>query len=81
MADNGYWRATQRLTFTLLLVWVFITFGLAWFSQGLNSVTLLGFPLGFYMSAQGSLLLYLLLIWFYNRRMRQLEEQFGIQDE
>ena len=41
----------------------------------------LGFPLGFYMAAQGSLFIYLALIWFYNRRMRKLDSDLGIDDE
>jgi putative solute:sodium symporter small subunit len=58
-----------------------VTFGLSWFADWLNHWRFLGFPLGFYMAAQGSLLIYLLLIWIYNRRMRQLDAEFGIDDE
>jgi putative solute:sodium symporter small subunit len=40
-----------------------------------------GFPFAFYMAAQGNLLIYLALIWFYNRRMRKVEDECGIADE
>lgn len=81
MIPDLYWRKTRRLTLTLLVVWLLITFGLAWFARDLNEISIFGFPLGFYMAAQGTLIIYLLLIWYYNRRMRRLEEEFGIDDE
>lgn len=81
MDANLYWRKTRSLTLVLLGVWVIITFGLAWFARDLNEFSLFGFPLGFYMAAQGTLVIYLFLIWIYNRRMRKLEERFGIEDE
>ena len=76
-----YWLKTRRLTFVLLLVWVVITFGFSWFAGELNPFSFFGFPLGFYMAAQGSLIIYLALIWFYNRRMRKLDTELGIDDE
>ena len=81
MPHDLYWRKTRRLTFGLLVIWVFITFVLSWFAKELNAFSLFGFPLGFYMAAQGSLVIYLAIIWYYNRRMRQLEAEFGIDDE
>lgn len=81
MSTGRYWQETRRLTFALIAIWVAVTFGLAWFSRELNELTLFGFPLGFYMAAQGSLIIYLGLIWFYNRRMRRLEKRFDIRDE
>jgi putative solute:sodium symporter small subunit len=76
-----YWKKTRRLTLVLLVIWVFITFVLSWFSPWLNQWQFLSFPLGFYMAAQGSLLIFLLLIWIYNRRMHQLDAEYGIDDE
>lgn len=78
---DAYWEKTRRLTLTLLIIWVLVTFALSWFSSWLNQWQFLSFPLGFYMAAQGSLLLYLLLIWIYNRRMHQLDVEYGIDDE
>jgi putative solute:sodium symporter small subunit len=77
----GYWIKTRRLTGLLLLIWISITFMLSWYADWLNQWQILGFPLGFYMAAQGSLFAFLLLIWFYNRRMRQLDAEYGIDDE
>lgn len=78
---NLYWRKTSRLTLMLLIVWIAVTFGVTWFARDLNTYTLLGFPLGFYMEAQGALLIYLAIIWFYNRKMRQLDAEYDIEQE
>jgi len=76
-----YWRHTRNLTAGLFVVWVLVTFVLNWFARELNELVILGFPLGFYMGAQGTLVIYLLIIWFYNRRMRDLDDRYGIGDE
>ncbi|MGB4912818.1 MAG: DUF4212 domain-containing protein [Candidatus Dechloromonas phosphoritropha] len=81
MTDDHYWLRTRRLTFGLILIWSLVTFVLTWFAADLNGFSLFGFPLGFYMAAQGNLVIYLALIWYYNRRMRKVEEECGIDDE
>lgn len=78
---RDYWRKTRRLTLVLLVFWLLITFVLNWFARELNAIVFLGFPLGFYMGAQGVLVIYLAIIWFYNRRMRALDIEYGIDDE
>lgn len=78
---DDYWRKTKRLTWRLLAIWIFATFVMNWFARELNAFVFLGFPLGFYMDAQGLLLIYLAIIWFYNRQMRRLEAEYGIDDE
>ena len=76
-----HWQKTRRLTFILLFFWIFVTFGLTWFSRSINEVVILGFPLGFYMAAQGALVVYLLIIWWYNRQMKKLDAEFGVEED
>lgn len=78
--DEMLWRRQRRLTLILLLLWLAVTFGISWFADRLNNLTLFDFPLGFYMGAQGSLFIYLLIVWFYNRSMRRLEAEFGVEE-
>lgn len=78
---DAYWRRTRRLTFMLLVFWIFITFGLTWFARRINEIVILGFPLGFYMAAQGALVIYLLIIWWYNRQMIKIDAEFGVEDD
>ena len=76
-----YWRKNLRMTAFLLLVWFLATFGTIWFVRDLNSFTFLGFPFGFYMTAQGSLIIYVLLVWFYARYMNRLDKKYGVAEE
>jgi putative solute:sodium symporter small subunit len=80
-AALSYWQRTRRITFALLLVWVLVTFVLNWFAHELNQLIFFGFPLGFYLAAQGELFIYLFIIYYYNRRMAALDAEFGINDE
>lgn len=76
-----YWRKTQYLTVSLLAFWFVITFVMNWHARSLNEIVIFGFPLAFFMGAQGILVIYLAIIWFYNHRMRKLDAQFGIENE
>ena len=75
-----YWRKNLVITAILLVVWFFATFVEGWYARDLNSVTFLGFPLGFYMSAQGSLIVYVVLIWIYARYMNNLDKEYDVDE-
>ena len=60
-----YWHKNLVITAILLFIWFVVTFVEGWYARELNAITFLGFPLGFYMSAQGSLIVYVVLIWVY----------------
>lgn len=77
---HEYWRRNLVITGTLLSVWFVVTFVEAWFARELNTMTFLGFPLGFYMSAQGSLIVYVLLIGIYAVLMRKLDLEYGVDE-
>jgi putative solute:sodium symporter small subunit len=69
-----YWRRTLKLTAVLLVLWFVVTFVASYFAHELNRFTFLGFPLGFYMGAQGALLVYLFIVCFYAWAMRKLDQ-------
>jgi len=78
--QNEYWHKNLVITGILLLVWFIATFVEAWFARELNTITFLGFPLGFYMSAQGSLIIYVALIGIYAVLMRKLDVEYGVDE-
>lgn len=78
---KSYWRSNLRLTGVLLAVWFAATFGVGWFARELQTLTFLGFPLPFFMAAQGTLLIYVVLIGIYAWRMNKLDREFGVQEE
>jgi len=75
-----YWRRNLSLTATLLGLWFAVTFVASWFARELNAIDLIG-PLGFYMGAQGALIVYVLIIWFYARRMNALDREYDVAEE
>ena len=75
-----YWRKNLAITYVLLAVWFVVTFVTSYFAPVLNEVTMLGFPLGFYMSAQGAVVVYVLIVWFYVRRMNKLDREYGVHE-
>ena len=70
-----YWHQTRSLTAILLLVWLLTGFGAVFFARELTGLTIFGWPLAFYLAAQGASLVYLALIGSYAWRMRRLDRQ------
>jgi putative solute:sodium symporter small subunit len=77
---NEYWHKNLVITAILLSVWFVATFVEIWFARELNTITFLGFPLAFYMSAQGSLIIYVALIGIYAVLMRKLDVEYGVDE-
>jgi putative solute:sodium symporter small subunit len=75
-----YWRKNLVITAILLIVWFVVTFVEAWYARELNTITFLGFPLGFYMSAQGSLAIYVAIIGIYALLMRKLDLEYNVDE-
>lgn len=68
-----FWKQKRNLTIALLLAWAVVTFLPVLFANQLDRIELLGWPLSFYMEAQGTLIAYLIIIGIYAVRVRQLE--------
>ena len=77
---HEYWRKNLVITAILLAIWFVVTFVEAWFARELNQFSFLGFPLGFYMSAQGSLAIYVILIGVYAWYMTGLDKEYGVDE-
>ncbi len=75
-----YWNRNLKLTLGLLVVWFIVTYVMAFFARPLAEINFFGWPLSFYMGAQGSLIVYVVMIWYYARRMRQLDEEYGVEE-
>ena len=68
-----YWRRVRLLTLVLIALWLVATFGVVFFARELSTVTLWGWPLHFYLAAQGVTLVYLALTGAYALAMRRLD--------
>ena len=80
--EDAHWRKTTRLMLTHLGIWFFFGYVIHMFVVPLNKITIpiLGFPLGFYMSAQGSLIIYVVIIFIYARYMNSLDKVYGVHE-
>lgn len=76
-----FWSRTRRLTGALLAVWLVLCLLGPWYARDLNSLHLMGFPLGFWLAAQGSLVIFLALIVIYVVAMDRLEALYLAQSE
>lgn len=77
---HEYWRKNLIVTAILMAIWFTATFIEGWYARELNSISFLGFPLGFYMSAQGSLAIYVVIIGFYAYYMNKLDHEYGVNE-
>jgi len=75
-----YWQKNLNLTLVLLIIWFVVTFVMGWFAKELAAITIFGWPLSFYMGAQGSLIIYILIIWYYAVHMGKLDQEYGVHE-
>ena len=76
-----YWLKTRNLTFVILALWFVFSIIVPWNAHILNKYIFLEFPLGYYMISQGSLIAFVVLIFFQNWRQDQIDDHFGVGDE
>lgn len=77
---HEYWRKNLRITAILLVIWFIVTYVVAYFARDLN-FTFFGWPFSFWMASQGSLIVYVVIIWFYANYMNKLDQQHGVAEE
>jgi putative solute:sodium symporter small subunit len=81
LTDNQrrYWRKNLNITGFLLAIWFVVTFVVSFFAREL-SFNFFGWPFSFWMGAQGSLVVYCVIIWYYARYMAKLDIEHGVQE-
>jgi putative solute:sodium symporter small subunit len=76
-----HWNENVRLIVILLLIWFGVSYVPAFFADALNSIKIIGFPLGYYMGSQGSLVVFVILIFYYSFAMDRIDKKYGMQEE
>ena len=75
--DEAYWKANIRLVLSLLAVWFIVSFGCGiLLVELLDNIRIGGFKLGFWMAQQGSIFVFIILIFVYINRMDKLDERY-----
>ena len=81
-ADKGYWAANVRMILISLVIWALVSFGFGIILRpALSGISVGGTDLGFWFAQQGSILVFLALIFFYAWRMNKLDKQYGVDEE
>jgi putative solute:sodium symporter small subunit len=75
-----YWSKNLRITAILLAIWFVVTFVVGYFARDLN-FTFFGWPFSFWVGAQGALVVYVVMIWYYARYMNKLDQEHGVAEE
>ena len=79
---KAYWRANLKYLALLLTIWFVVSYGAGiLFRDQLNSIRLGGFKLGFWFAQQGSIYVFVILIFIYVRLMNRLDKRFGFNEE
>lgn len=80
--SNAYWKATLGLITKVLAIWFICSFGLGiLFAEPLNNISLGGYPLGFWFAHQGSMYIFVGLIFWYARKMGQIDRKFDVHED
>lgn len=83
--DNNsaaYWKATLGLLTKILVIWFVVSFGAGIiFAPALNSISLGGYPLGFWFAQQGSIYVFIALIFYYAKAMGDLDRKFDVHED
>ena len=77
---NRYWQKNLRMTAILLGIWFFVTFVVSYFARELN-FSFFGWPFSLWVAAQGALIVYVIITWFYARYMDRLDREYGAAEE
>ena len=79
---EAYWKANLKLVAWCLAIWFVVSylFGIILVHQ-LNAIQIGGYRLGFWFAQQGSMYIFVILIFFYAARMRKLDQKFNVHEE
>ena len=75
-----HWDKTKGLMFVTLIIWFIFGYLIFMFGSSLNSASILGYPLAYYMCAQGSIVAFVVLIFWFANKQEKIDEEFGFTE-
>lgn len=80
--SQAYWKATIKLLTNILIVWFLVSFGAGiLFAEQLNNFKLGGYPVGFWFAQQGAIYIFIVQIFYYAKRMNEIDREFNVHEE
>lgn len=80
---NGerHWARTSTLMWIMMALWIFFSFIVHMFVDALNGIKILGFPIGFYMAAQGSLIAFVVMLFLFAKKQDGIDREEGVAED
>ena len=79
---EGYWKECIGLIRNILIIWFVVSYGLGiLFAPALNGIHLGGYPLGFWFAQQGSIYIFIALIFTYAKLIGKIDEKYGVSED
>ncbi|WP_461483931.1 DUF4212 domain-containing protein [Porticoccus sp.] len=79
---KAYWKENLRLLVTLLVIWFAVSFGFGiLLVEPLNAIKIFGFKLGFWFAQQGSIYVFVILIFVYVKKMKALDRKYNVHED
>ena len=75
-----HWEKTKGLMILTLAIWFIFSIVIFMFGESLNNGSFLGYPLAYYMCAQGSIIIFVVLIFWFANRQEKIDEEFGFAE-
>ena len=77
---ESHWEKTKGLMMLTLAIWFVFSIVIFMFGESLNNGSFLGYPLAYYMCAQGSIIIFVVLIFWFANRQEKIDEEFGFAE-
>jgi putative solute:sodium symporter small subunit len=79
---QAYWRATLSVLTKVLIIWALVSYGAGIiFADAMDTVMLGGYPLGFWFAQQGSIYVFIILIFWYRHKMNKIDRQYDVDEK
>jgi putative solute:sodium symporter small subunit len=79
---KAYWKENIRIVLSLLAIWFVVSLGMGvLFADELDQIRFFGFRFGFWMSQQGSIFTFVILIFVYVYKMNKLDHKYGVDED
>ena len=81
-SPQQYWKRNIRLVLILMAIWALVSFGFGIvLAEPLNAIKIGGFKLGFWFAQQGSIYVFIALIFYYVSQMNKLDKEFNVDEQ
>ena len=75
-----HWQRTKRLMIIHLVIWFIFAFVIHWFAADTNKISFMHFPLGYYMAAQGSLIVFVVQLFLFSKQQDKIDRECGMAE-